>query len=136
MQTITPCIIPTEEFRFLLHIKCFNLLFNRKFYMFGNFSARRARVLGVRLLKFNKYLYLFIYFSQGLIHHHHHVTLSARIFLTFSRHTSLLSIASGRSCRFELNVLSLIVYVKGSIRVHHLWARPYFSSSVPHVWFV
>ena len=29
--------------------------------------------------------------------HHHHVTLSARIFLIFSRHPSLSSIASGRS---------------------------------------
>ena len=25
---------------------------------------------------------------------------------------------------------------KGSTGVYHLWARPYFSNSVPHVWFV
>ena len=31
------------------------------------------------------------------IYHHHHVTLSIRIFLTLSRHTSLSSIAFGRS---------------------------------------
>ena len=37
-------------------------------------------------------------------------------------------------CRFELVVLPLLVYVKGSTGVHHLWARPNFSSSVPHVW--
>ena len=39
-------------------------------------------------------------------------------------------------CRFELVALLLPGYVKGSIGVHHLWARPYFSSSVLHVWFV
>ena len=36
-------------------------------------------------------------------------------------------------CRFELVVLFLLGRVKGSIEVHHLWARPYFSSSVLHV---
>ena len=39
-------------------------------------------------------------------------------------------------CNFELVALLLLGYVKGSKRVHHLWARPYFSSCVPHVWFV
>ena len=39
-------------------------------------------------------------------------------------------------CRFELVVLPLPVHMKGSTGVHHLWARPYFSSSVLHVWFV
>ena len=39
-------------------------------------------------------------------------------------------------CRFELDVLPLLVPVKGSTEVHHLRARPYSSSSVPHVWFV
>ena len=39
-------------------------------------------------------------------------------------------------CRFWLVVLLLLVHVKGSIGVHHLWAHPYFSSSVPRVWFV
>ena len=33
--------------------------------------------------------------------HHHHVALSARIFLTLSRHISLLSITSGRSSRLH-----------------------------------
>ena len=33
-------------------------------------------------------------------------------------------------------VLPLHAHVKGYIGVHHLWARPYFSSNVPHVWFV
>ena len=31
--------------------------------------------------------------------------------------------------RFELVTLLLLGHVKGSIGVHHLWARPYFSSS-------
>ena len=39
-------------------------------------------------------------------------------------------------CRFELDVLPLLVHVRGSTGVHHLWARPYFSSSVLRVWFV
>ena len=34
-------------------------------------------------------------------------------------------------CRFEL-----VVHVKWSTGVHHLRAHPYFSSSVPHVWFI
>ena len=39
-------------------------------------------------------------------------------------------------CMFELVVLLFLGYMKGSIGVHHLWARPCFSSSVLHVWFV
>ena len=38
--------------------------------------------------------------------------------------------------RFELVVLLLLSHVLGSIGEHHLWARPCFSSSVLHVWFV
>ena len=39
-------------------------------------------------------------------------------------------------CMFELGVLLLPGHMWGSIGVHHLWARPCFSSSVLHVWFV
>ena len=39
-------------------------------------------------------------------------------------------------CRFKLIALLLLGHVKGSIGIHHLWARPYFSSSVLHVWLV
>ena len=39
-------------------------------------------------------------------------------------------------CRFELVFLLLLCHMWGSIGVHHLWARPYFSSSVLHVWFI
>ena len=39
-------------------------------------------------------------------------------------------------CMFELVVLLLLSHMRGSIGVHHLWARPCFSSSVLHVWFV
>ena len=39
-------------------------------------------------------------------------------------------------CRFELDVLPLLVNVKGSTGVHHLRGRPYFSSSVLQVWIV
>ena len=36
----------------------------------------------------------------------------------------------------KLDVLALLVPVKGSSGVHHLQARPYFSRSVLRVWFV
>ena len=39
-------------------------------------------------------------------------------------------------CKFELVVLLLHGHMWGSIGVHHLWARPCLSSSVPRVWFV
>ena len=39
-------------------------------------------------------------------------------------------------CIFDLVVLLLHGHIRGSIGVHHLWARPCFSSSVLHVWFV
>ena len=39
-------------------------------------------------------------------------------------------------CMFELAVLLLLGHMRGSIGVHQLWARPCFSSSVLHVWFV
>ena len=47
------------------------------------------------------------------------------------RATSLLYV-----CMFELIVLLLLGHMRGSIEVHHLWARPCFSCSVLHVWFV
>ena len=37
---------------------------------------------------------------------------------------------------FKLITLLLRGYVKRSLELHHLWARPYFSSSVQHVLFV
>ena len=37
-------------------------------------------------------------------------------------------------CRFEL--VALLLYMRGSIRVHHLWVLPCFSNSVLRVWFV
>ena len=39
-------------------------------------------------------------------------------------------------CSFELVVLLLLSHMRGSIGEHPLWARPCFSSSVLHVWFV
>ena len=39
-------------------------------------------------------------------------------------------------CMFELVVLLLIGHIRGSTGVHHLRARPCFSSSVRYVWFV
>ena len=39
-------------------------------------------------------------------------------------------------CKFELVVLLFRGHMWGSIGVHHLWARPWFSSSALSVWFV
>ena len=39
-------------------------------------------------------------------------------------------------CMFEMVVLLFLGHMRGPIGVHHLWARPCFSSSVLHVWFV
>ena len=39
-------------------------------------------------------------------------------------------------CRFELVILLLLGHMWGSIGIHHLRARPCFSSSVLCVWFV
>ena len=39
-------------------------------------------------------------------------------------------------CRFELVALLLFGHVKWSTGEHHLWARPCFSSSILHIWFV
>ena len=89
-------------------------------------------------------------FCYDLNHHHHHdhVVLLARISLTLSRHFFLSFIASGRSSGLHpVSSHSCWMYVRagrlafarpfmGSIRVHHLWARPCFSSSVLHVWFL
>ena len=89
------------------------------------------------------YIYIYIYFSFP---HHHHVVPPARISLTLSRHFSLSFIASGRSSRLHpASSHSCCMSVRagrpafawhmwGSIGVHHLWARPCFSSSVPRVW--
>ena len=39
-------------------------------------------------------------------------------------------------CMFVLVVLLLLGHMWGSIRVHHLWVRSCFSSSVLHVWLI
>ena len=82
------------------------------------------------------------------IHHHHHVVPLARISLTLSGHFSQSFIASGRSSGLHpVSSHSCWMYVRAgrpafarpyveSIGVHHLWARPCFSTSVLHVWFV
>ena len=81
-------------------------------------------------------------------YHHHYVVPLAWISLTLSRHFSLSFIASGRSsglhpvssqscCMYVWAVVLLLLgHMWGSIGVNHLWARPCFSSSVLHVWFV
>ena len=90
-----------------------------------------------------KYIYIYIY-------HHHHVGPLARIYLTLSRHfspnvhrlrqvfrtTSRILTKLLYVCMFELVFLFLLGHMWGSIGVHHLWARPCFSSSVLHVWFI
>ena len=76
--------------------------------------------------------------------HHHHIVLLVRISLTFAIHPNHPSLPAGFPnyilCsyrpvgdKFLLVGQHLYVCVKGSVREHHLWVRPYFSSSVPHV---
>ena len=55
-------------------------------------------------------------------HHDHHFVLSAQIFLTLSRHTSLLSITLGRSSRLHpVSVQSCRMYVRAGCPA---FARP------------
>ena len=74
-------------------------------------------------------------------HHHHHIVPLAWISLTITRHFSLSFIGLqgyipyphiAAVCMFELVVLLLPGHMWGSIGVHHLWARPCFSSSLLH----
>ena len=93
-------------------------------------------------------IYIYIYILLPINHHHHHITLSVRISLsslaTPPYHPLLPAGPQGyipyryraAMCGFELVVLLLLGHVKRSTGVHHLWACLYFSSSVPHVWFV
>ena len=95
-----------------------------------------------------KYSYLILIIYTQYHHHHHHVVPPARISLTLSRHFFLSFITSSRSSGLHpVSSHSCCMYVwaghpafarpyVGSIGVHHLWARPCFSSSVLHVWFV
>ena len=82
-------------------------------------------------------------------HFHHHVVPLAWISLTLSLATfpyrsSPLAGLQGyipyphiaAECMSVLVVLLLLGHMWRSIGVHHLWARPCFSSSVLHVWFV
>ena len=65
--------------------------------------------------------------------YHHHLVPPARISLTFSHHSSLSFIASGRSSVLHPRAGH---HVRGSIGEHHFWARSCFSNSVLYVWFV
>ena len=93
-------------------------------------------------LSFCKSYILFIH------HHHDHEVPPARISLTLSWHSPYHSSPPAglqgytpyphraALCIFELVVLLLLGHKSRSIGVHHSWARPCFSSSVLHVWFV
>ena len=72
---------------------------------------------------------------------------TSRYSLILYHYPSLSSIAPGGSfmqhpesvqscCRLVLAGHSIPVRVKGSTGVHRLWVPPYFSRSVPHVWFI
>ena len=84
-------------------------------------------------------------FSKSPTHTHTLKKLFIIISLTLSRYRSSLPaglqdytpyLHRAAVCRFELVARPLLGHVKGSTGVYHLWARPYFSSSVLHVWFV
>ena len=89
--------------------------------------------------EFHIYIYIYDY---------HHVVPQARVSLTLCHHFSLsFTPPAGLQgyipyphivavSMFKMVVLLLLGHMWGSIGVHHLWARPCFSSSVLHVWFV
>ena len=95
--------------------------------------------------------YVFIKFFRMENHHHHHhlVMPPARISLTLSL-SPLLPIVHHfwQVLRATSRILAELVYERlswlpyfssamwRSIGVYHLWARPCFSSSVLHVWFI
>ena len=137
----------------------------RSFNLYVQFSFSIYLSIYLSIMNIYIYIYIYIYITSFLSisiyisisshlsiylyhhYHHHHVVPLARIYLTLSHHFSQSFIASGWSsgqhpvpsaaeCMFKLFVLLLPGHMRGSIRVPHLWARPCFSSSVLHVWFV
>ena len=82
-------------------------------------------------------MYLYIYVYVRVYRHDHHVSL-AWISLTLPRHSSLLSNAfAGPSDAMCVNRSAVEkLCVKGSTGKCRCWVRPYFSSSIPHVWFI
>ena len=101
------------------------------------FHQRKLSLLAATYIKSNKWSYHPLLISLSCHRHGY-----PRPFLATSPYCS--SLPTGPQgytpypavCKFELVILLLLGHVKGSIVVHHLWARPYFSSSVLHVWFV
>ena len=99
--------------------------------------------IGVRIITIIKSLIILPNCHRNIIlnHYHHHVLPLAWTSLTLSRHFSLSFIASAglqgyipyphiaAVCMFELVVMLLLGHMRGSIGVHHLWARPCFSST-------
>ena len=80
-------------------------------------------------------------------HHHHVVPLARYPWPSLATSPYLSSLLAGLQvyiphhhiaavCMFELVVLLLLGHMRGSIGVHHWWARPCFPSSVLRVWFV
>ena len=81
-------------------------------------------------------------------HHHHHVVLLTQISLTLSPHPSLSLIASSRflrlhpvlaqsCCRYVLAVCPIFAHpCEGVHRSTSLMSSSYFSTSIPHVWFI
>ena len=78
-------------------------------------------------LSFSVYIYIYVCVCVCMCifiyHHHHHVMPLARISLTFSRHFSLLFIASGRSSGLHpVSAQSCCMYVRAG---RAAFARPY-----------
>ena len=88
--------------------------------------------------------YIHIDFWVSYFHLHHVVPLARISLATSPYRSSLLAGLQGyisnphraAVCMFEPAVLHLFGHMRGSIGVHHLWARPCFSSSVLRVWSV
>ena len=91
----------------------------------------------------NIYIYIYIYIYIIIMSYRQHGYLWTSL-ATSTYYSSPLAGLQGyilyphivAVCKFELVVLLWLGHMWGSIGVHHLWARPCFSSSILRVWFV
>ena len=123
----------------------FKALLFANFYKIMNLVMDIARVLDYHThlsLSLSIYIYIYIYIIIIMSCHQHGYPWPSLATSPY-RSSSLAGLRGyilyphiAAVCMFELVVLLLLGHRWGSIRVHHLWTRPCFSSSVLHVWFV
>ena len=129
-----------------IFIKCsyLTLIIRKQLYVYkvtNKFMKLQTSYLNERISSIIKYSYLIIIIIILPCHHHGYPWPSLA---TPPYRSSVSAGPQGYNMyphraavyRFELVTLLLFGHVKESIGVYHLWARPCFSSSVLHVWFV